>query len=816
MCEIVVNDLFDEIINENNRLCNQLVFAMKCLDVLQTFETFIRKVMTFKTIIINEQQLSSQDIQTLDQLDNQLTDVLTQLKKKSAQSIKPYEKQLITGNVDQLSGKELIKNSGVNINKRLTVNPIRVKTFKLTTIDNNCSQQSHENDRQTQQMTDNLHEKQFPCFEINCDYKSCDISGLISHLKTCHSIIRFQCTHEECNQLFADQYFLNKHLQTKHNIFINKVNKQLEKKLNTMTEKSQENQIQVKQIPIECTNEGFKCCRCPHISNTLDNLVKHLKTKHSINCIKCMDKECNQLIVCYPNVQKHLCNKHKDNKGVNISKGKRKQSKMTTKAVTGDDVQQNRDVVEELHIRDVDQPIDWELQTLRPQLIKTTKTYSKVVKTIVKLPVMNNGSVDNNVLADNCHNQTPKVKKYNYENQFKCFRCFHSFGNINKFISHLKTQHSISLIKCTNKDCYRLLNDENELQKHLLTHIETVIQNEPQIPVSVPLVNKQTVDNQKRFKCYYIDCGQQFLSKVSLSQHLFSSHVRDDDDCNNIAVNVNNAITSDDITLPTNELSLSDQIMSKDEILVNTGVNLSVMDETMTSKPNSQPVYKPYKCDYEDCNYSAVYNASVARHREIHDRPHGNPRPYKCPHESCGIRFVTLQSMDLHLRQIHTTNRPFRCGYTGCTYRAADKLVLKRHMRYHTNPPKRPTTLLYCKWPGCKYKTIHAASLTTHRLVHSTERNWPCSWPGCDYRAKRKSDLESHTTTHTIIDNNVVCDWPECGKQFRTINAMRVHQIIHKGQLISCEWEGCRYKSIRKDKIKRHMNTVHLKLKRKS
>ena len=51
MSYILVNDIFDEILNENNRLLNELLFADKCIKVLKEIKIFTFSQSLLKNIM---------------------------------------------------------------------------------------------------------------------------------------------------------------------------------------------------------------------------------------------------------------------------------------------------------------------------------------------------------------------------------------------------------------------------------------------------------------------------------------------------------------------------------------------------------------------------------------------------------------------------------------------------------------------------------------------------------------------------------------------------------------------------------------------
>ena len=55
-----------------------------------------------------------------------------------------------------------------------------------------------------------------------------------------------------------------------------------------------------------------------------------------------------------------------------------------------------------------------------------------------------------------------------------------------------------------------------------------------------------------------------------------------------------------------------------------------------------------------------------------------------------------------------------------------------------------------------------------------------------------------------------MCNYENCGKAFNSKKDRRRHEKIHGDERnFPCNAEGCKYSSIRKDALKRHMN-VHV------
>ena len=81
----------------------------------------------------------------------------------------------------------------------------------------------------------------------------------------------------------------------------------------------------------------------------------------------------------------------------------------------------------------------------------------------------------------------------------------------------------------------------------------------------------------------------------------------------------------------------------------------------------------------------------------------------------------------------HTGEKPYACDK--CTYRAAQKSDLKRHMRTHTG--EKPYAC-----DKCTYRAALKGTLERHMRTHKGEKPYACD--KCTYRAARKGTLKKH------------------------------------------------------------------------
>ena len=63
MSDILVNDIFDELIDENKRLLNALLFSNKCINLFIEFKSFIDSISTkLKPILISNELIKYNEL----------------------------------------------------------------------------------------------------------------------------------------------------------------------------------------------------------------------------------------------------------------------------------------------------------------------------------------------------------------------------------------------------------------------------------------------------------------------------------------------------------------------------------------------------------------------------------------------------------------------------------------------------------------------------------------------------------------------------------------------------------------------------------
>ena len=117
---------------------------------------------------------------------------------------------------------------------------------------------------------------------------------------------------------------------------------------------------------------------------------------------------------------------------------------------------------------------------------------------------------------------------------------------------------------------------------------------------------------------------------------------------------------------------------------------------------------------------------------------HGDTKPCMC--ETCGKLMSTRYNLKVHRLRVHATEEEKTINCEHCSYRCADNIVLKDHMRFQHNLMwngdvyKDSDQLRTYKCELCSYVGKKEKSLNYHMRVHTENRQFHCTI--CSYASK--------------------------------------------------------------------------------
>ena len=172
MLYILVNDIFDEILNENKRLLNELLFADKCIKVLNEIKEFIE--LNSNEIKVN---LVSKQLKVFNDLCQTIEEVFRE--KNSDINLQNEEEENFDDHKTETSIFSLKKTSK-NVVRTRNRSKMKSKT-KLSCDQIECQYETYYNEDLLQHK--NIHsENKFVCDRPNCQYRSYKKSDLRRHL----------------------------------------------------------------------------------------------------------------------------------------------------------------------------------------------------------------------------------------------------------------------------------------------------------------------------------------------------------------------------------------------------------------------------------------------------------------------------------------------------------------------------------------------------------------------------------------------------------------------------------------------------------
>ncbi|XP_034479334.1 zinc finger protein 664 isoform X2 [Drosophila innubila] len=166
---------------------------------------------------------------------------------------------------------------------------------------------------------------------------------------------------------------------------------------------------------------------------------------------------------------------------------------------------------------------------------------------------------------------------------------------------------------------------------------------------------------------------------------------------------------------------------------------------------------KEYNCEYCAGKYTTI------KYLNIHLKmSHPHPKGFKC--NDCDATFDVDRALESHRRKVHTE---FTCKLCDKIYKSSRTLL--RHVQGHSGLRQ-----FKCDYDNCGKSFVSQHNLTSHRRVHSTDRNYVCEL--CGYRSRYRDALIVHRRTHTG-EKPFKCD--TCARCFASKSLLNEHQAMH-------------------------------------
>ena len=155
----------------------------------------------------------------------------------------------------------------------------------------------------------------------------------------------------------------------------------------------------------------------------------------------------------------------------------------------------------------------------------------------------------------------------------------------------------------------------------------------------------------------------------------------------------------------------------------------------------------------------------LTRHLNIHD-----PNRPRVSCQICDRSFTRLDTLENHIKSMHSEERPYTCPYASCQKNFAMQTALTNHLKVHTNG--RPYKCLECD-SSFSLLLEYKAHM---RQVHADTEELRCT--DCFRVFPDREALETHRSVEHLLECEI------CGKSFARLAYLQLHIQVHRGKNI--------------------------------
>ncbi|XP_077288868.1 uncharacterized protein LOC143913134 [Arctopsyche grandis] len=487
----------------------------------------------------------------------------------------------------------------------------------------------------------------------------------------------------------------------------------------------------------------YKCCCCPYMSFSLENIGFHIKSLHLENGSKKKNELANTISITCPGcmgrfnsenfLKKHLrhhhCMSSEEVKKMVICLNMQNIDKNKKNLVDESEINGKKAITLYKNTSPNSHCI-----TQDNKKASTEINCSQVITYVNSLP---ENSLDNNIFSE----------------------CHQNICNLDDNVSSDSTYPSSFLLNQTNQE----IAPESDGKKQHIIKVKSSISNLKSTGTSNlrKVKHEKLISEQSGYRCGIQNCSVRLLLEKNMSYHK-SCHLNGTKElhCPECKAQI---LTVD--TLHThlwNKHRIDLELYS-----CNCCPHKTYSFHRLTNVHKKiHSGEKTYVCQI--CLKIFKNSKQLARHRPIHRKDINSPRKFIC--KICKRELSTNRLLTLHMRAVHEKIKHYKCKM--CNYSASAKTSLTVHARLHTG--EKPYECEHCS-----FKSANNSSYRRHSMTHSLQKNYKCEH--CSYSCIQASSIKVHIKAkHPGIKTDLLHACSYCS--YTSVNKLNyeAHLFLHQ------------------------------------